>query len=61
MLDYLTNYGYGAQSSYYGASHSAVSWARLHGVAERMTFDDLLVPLATHPLLALVALLFVAG
>lgn len=61
VLDYLTNYGYGAQSSYYGASHSAVSWARLHGVAERMTFDDLLVPLATLLFVALVALLFVAG
>jgi hypothetical protein len=46
VLDYLTNYGYGSQSKFYGAEHSLVSWARLHTVAERMIFDDLLVPLA---------------
>lgn len=46
VVDYLTNYGYGAQSNYYGAENSAISWERFSSILERMIFDDLLVPLA---------------
>jgi 4-amino-4-deoxy-L-arabinose transferase-like glycosyltransferase len=56
VVDYLTNYGYGSQSSSYGAQHSILSWGRFRGVVERMTYNDLLVPLAGLVLLALIAL-----
>lgn len=56
VLDYLTNYGYGARSDYYGAEHSAVSWGRFKSVAERVITDDLLVPLAALVTIAFVAL-----
>jgi hypothetical protein len=46
VFDYLTAYGYGEQSSYYGQQHSLLSWARWHTVADRMTDSDLLLPLA---------------
>jgi hypothetical protein len=46
VVDYLTNYGYGSQSKYYGGGHSLISWSRLHTVAEHMTTEDLYVPLA---------------
>jgi hypothetical protein len=57
VLDYLTSFGYGSQSAYYGAQHSIVSWGRFHAVAERMVASDLLVPLAAMILLGLLALL----
>src|SRR5260221_3154925 len=46
VIDYLTNYGYGKQSKFYGRNHSLISWGRLRSVAERMTSEDLFLPLA---------------
>ncbi|HEX3174082.1 MAG TPA: hypothetical protein VHQ43_07675 [Solirubrobacterales bacterium] len=60
VLDYLTGFGYGAQSAYYGEQHSVVSWGRFKSVAERMIASDLLVPLAAAILLGLAALLVLA-
>lgn len=56
VYEYLTNYGYGAQSAYFGAEHSVLSWGRFRSVAERIIHDDLLVPLTGLLLIALVAL-----
>jgi hypothetical protein len=56
VIDYLTNYGYGAQSKYYGAEHSLLSWGRLRLEAEKMIYDDLLVPIAALVFVALVAI-----
>ncbi len=55
VFDYLTGFGYGAQSSNIGVEHSLISWARWRSVAERMTVDDLLVPLAALVFIGLVA------
>jgi hypothetical protein len=60
VVDYLTNYGYGSQSANYGAQHAILSWGRLQSVAERMIYDDLLVPLAVLVFVALVALVALA-
>jgi hypothetical protein len=60
VLDYLTNYGYGSQSQYYGAEHPLLSWDRLRTVAEKMIFDDLLVPVAALVFVGLLAIAFVA-
>jgi hypothetical protein len=60
VFDYLTSFGYGAQSAYYGPNHSLLSWARWHDVANRMTLTDLLVPLAALILLALLVVAAVA-
>jgi len=60
VIDYLTNYGYGNQSQYYGAENSLFSWERLSTVAEKMIFDDLLVPIAALVFVALIAIAFVA-
>jgi hypothetical protein len=54
VFDYLRGYGYGAQSSYYGADHSWISWGRWRDVASRITANDLLVPLAILILLGLI-------
>lgn len=56
VVDYLTNYGYGTQSKFYGQDHALVSWGRLRSVAERLTAEDLFLPLATILLIGLVAL-----
>lgn len=56
VLDYLTNYGYGNQSQYYGDEASLFSWERLHTVAERMIFDDFLVPIAALVFAGLLAI-----
>jgi len=61
VIDYLTNYGYGNQSQYYGDEASLFSWERLHTVAERMIFDDFLVPIAALVLAGLLAIAVVAG
>jgi 4-amino-4-deoxy-L-arabinose transferase-like glycosyltransferase len=53
VFDYLTSYGYGSQSAYYGPDHSWISWIRWRDVASRMTLNDLLVPLAALVLLGL--------
>lgn len=60
VWEYLTSFGYGSQSTYYGAEHSAVSWGRFRAVAERVIADDLLVPLTVLVLLGLVTLAVVA-
>lgn len=60
VIDYLTSYGYGEQSKLYGAEHSLLSWARLHTVAERMIYDDLLVPIAALMFVGLLAVAAVA-
>ena len=44
VYDYLTSFGYGSQSSYFGAQHSVISWGRFRAVTERVIADDLLVP-----------------
>lgn len=60
VWDYLTSYGYGAQSAYYGPNHSLLSWDRWRDVASRIVFTDLLVPLAVLVLVALIAATTVA-
>src|SRR5262249_22525421 len=60
VLDYLTGFGYGAQSAYYGEQHAVISWGRFKSVAEKMIASDLLVPLAAAILLGLIALCVVA-
>lgn len=54
VFDYLTNYGYGSQAAYYGPDHSWISWGRWRDVASRITFNDLLVPLAVLVALGLI-------
>lgn len=56
VIDYLTNYGYGGQSQYYGEEASIFSWERLSVVAERMIFADLLVPISALVCAGLIAL-----
>jgi hypothetical protein len=53
--EYLTNYGYGSRSQYYGAEHALISWGRWKSVLERMVFYDLLLPMAVLLLVGLVA------
>lgn len=55
VVDYLTNYGYGTQSQYYGAEHALISWSRVKDVADRMIITDLLAPLAVLLILGLIA------
>ncbi|HEX5610210.1 MAG TPA: glycosyltransferase family 39 protein [Solirubrobacterales bacterium] len=55
VLDYLTSFGYGSQSQYYGAEHAFISWGRFKTVVERMLFDDLLAPLAVLVFIGLLA------
>lgn len=55
VVDYLTNYGYGTQSQYYGAEHALISWSRVKDVANRMIITDLLAPLTVLLFLGLVA------
>ncbi|HZK15635.1 MAG TPA: hypothetical protein VFC52_03495 [Solirubrobacterales bacterium] len=58
VLDYLTNYGYGTQSQYYGAEHAFLSWGRFRSVFDRMIFDDLLLPFAALIALGLLYLAY---
>jgi hypothetical protein len=60
VYEYLTSFGYGSQSAYYGAEHSIVSWGRFKAVAERVIADDLLVPMAALVLVGLVVLAVLA-
>jgi hypothetical protein len=55
VADYLTSYGYGAQSHTYGPARSALSWERLHGPFLNMTREDLFLPLAALLVAGLVA------
>ena len=61
VYEYLTNFGYGSKSAYFGAEHAVVSWGRFKVVAETVIHDDLLVPMTALVLIGLVALLVVAG
>ena len=56
VIDYLTDYGYGAQSQAYGDSNSLFSWGRVRTVAERMVSEDLFLLLAVLLLVAVIAL-----
>jgi Dolichyl-phosphate-mannose-protein mannosyltransferase len=60
VYDYLTNYGYGKHSKYYGENHALLSWGRFRSVAERSVSEDLFVPLALVVAMALVALAVLA-
>ena len=61
VLDYLTEYGYGAKSAEFGPEHPLLSWARWTAVAKEMTEADLLVPLAALVLAGVLASLFAAA
>lgn len=60
VYEYLTEFGYGEQAQYYGAEHSAASWARFKTVAEIIVRSDLLAPLAFLILVGLVVIGVVA-
>lgn len=60
VYEYLTEFGYGEQAQYYGAEHSAVSWARFKTVADIIVRSDLLAPLAFLVLLGLIVIGVVA-
>lgn len=60
VYEYLTSFGYGSQSAYYGPEHSWLSWDRWHEVASRMAQIDLLAPLAAAVLLGLLVVAVVA-
>ncbi|HET6997964.1 MAG TPA: glycosyltransferase family 39 protein [Solirubrobacterales bacterium] len=60
VFDYLTDYGYGSHAVYYGPEHSLFSWFRLREVANRITLNDLLVPLAALVLIGLIAIAVIA-
>lgn len=54
-FEYLTSYGYGAQSQYFGDQHALVSWGRLKAILERMIVFDLLLPMTVLLLVGVVA------
>lgn len=54
-FEYLTSYGYGAQSQYYGDEHALISWGRLKAILERMIVFDLLIPMTLLLLVGLAA------
>jgi hypothetical protein len=56
VIDYLTDYGYGKQSQFYGRSHALISWGRLRSVAEHITAEDLFLPMAAILAAGLIAL-----
>ncbi|MGN6202293.1 MAG: ArnT family glycosyltransferase [Solirubrobacterales bacterium] len=60
VYDYLTNYGYGKQSKYYGEHHALISWGRFRSVGERSIAEDLFVPLALLATVGLIALAVLA-
>jgi hypothetical protein len=61
VVEYLTSYGYGHQSQFYGAQHSLISWGRFRSVAEHMISEDLFLPMAAIILVALGALVAAAA
>jgi 4-amino-4-deoxy-L-arabinose transferase-like glycosyltransferase len=61
VLEYLTSYGYGAQSKYYGTAGSLLSWGRLRSPAVHLAGEDLLLPLAVLMLAGLLALVAAAA
>lgn len=60
VVEYLTSYGYGHKSKFYGAQHALLSWGRFRSVAEHMISEDLFLPLAAISLVALAALVVAA-
>jgi len=61
VIDYLTEYGYGSKSKFYGDDENLISWGRFRSVFEHMTTEDLFLPLAIVFLTALIALAIVAA
>jgi hypothetical protein len=61
VYDYLTSFGYGSKSAYFGAEHAVVSWGRFRAVADRVIYDDLLVPMTALVAIGLIALAVVAA
>ena len=60
VFQYLTDYGYGTHSKFYGHEHNLISWGRVRAVAEHMISEDLFVPLALLIGVGLTAMLVVA-
>jgi hypothetical protein len=60
VWEYLTDFGYGSESAYFGAQHSVVSWARFKRIVDQIVYDDLLLPLTLLVVILLAALLAVA-
>lgn len=56
VIDYLTNYGYGHQSAFYGSQHATISWGRFRSVGERIISEDVFLPLAVLIVAALIVL-----
>ncbi len=61
VIDYLTDYGYGRKSQFYGQDHTLISWGRLRSVAEHMTAEDFFLPLAIVLSAGLIALVVVVA
>lgn len=61
VVDYLTEYGYGSKSEVYGDEEKLISWGRFRSIFERMTGEDLYLPLAILLLLGIGAVAFVAA
>lgn len=61
VIDYLTEYGYGSKSEFYGDEEQLISWGRFRSVFERMTSEDFYLPLAILLLLGTGTVAFVAA
>jgi hypothetical protein len=61
VYEYLTGFGYGANSAYYGPNHSLLSWDRWRDVATRIAYNDLLLPLSVLLLLGIATVVVVAA
>ena len=61
VFDYLTGFGYGAESTDDGPSHAWISWGCWRDVADRFVLNDLLLPLAVLILLGLIVVGLVAA
>lgn len=55
-IDYLTEYGYGSKSKFYGDEEHLLSLGRFRSVFERMTGEDLHLPLTVLLLVGIVAI-----
>jgi 4-amino-4-deoxy-L-arabinose transferase-like glycosyltransferase len=55
VVDYLTDYGYGARAEDFGDDHAVLGWDWWRAVATRIADSDLLLPLATLTLAGLIA------
>jgi hypothetical protein len=59
VIDYLTNYGYGKQSEFYGSEQSLIGWGRFRAVGEHMISEDFFLPLAVVLLVGVATVLAV--